>query len=163
MKPPAGAHPSHQHAHHAGDPAAGERWRQHAERVLRDAGLRTGGGRAAVVQLLAGEGCLLTAPEIVERLREQGGPGANLATVYRTLDTLRALQLVHRLDAGDGTARFERAEPGGDHHHHVLYAGGEIEPFHDATLEAAIDALAERLGIELTGHDIVLYAAARPR
>ncbi|MDO9356017.1 MAG: Fur family transcriptional regulator [Solirubrobacteraceae bacterium] len=152
----------HSHAdHHTHDPAAGTRWSDHAERVLRDAGLRTGGGRAAVIGVLAGEGCMLAAQDIVDRLRTQGGPGANLATVYRTLDTLRALDLVHRLDPGDGTARFERAQPDGEHHHHVLYADGAIEPFHDDELEQAIHTLAGRLGIELVGHDVVLHAVPK--
>lgn len=155
---PRGAHATHEH--HT-DPAAGERWSEHAEEVLRGAGLRTGGGRTAVIRVLAGEGCVLAAQDIVDRLREQGGPGANLATVYRTLDTLRALQLVHRLDAGDGTARYERAQPDGEHHHHVLFSDGAIEPFHDEGLEEAIHALADRLGVDLVGHDIVLHASKR--
>lgn len=158
--PPVGGATAAGHVH-AYDPAAGARWSDHAEGVLRDAGLRTGGGRAAVIRVLAGEGCVLSAHDIVDRLREQGGPGANLATVYRALDTLRALRLVHRLDPGDGTARFERAQPDGEHHHHVLFQDGTIEPFHDDALEAAIDALAARLGVELVGHDIVLHAATR--
>ncbi len=143
---------------HGGGGAAGARWSEHAESVLREAGLRTGGGRAAVIGVLADEGCVLAAQDIVDRLRGQDARGANLATVYRTLDTLRALHLVHRLDAGDGTARYERALPGGEHHHHVLHEDGTIEPFHDDELEAAIHALGDRLGIELTGHDIVLHA-----
>lgn len=157
---PGGARAAHDHAHGVAT-GAGARWSDHAEAVLRDAGLRTGGGRAAVIAVLAGEGCVLAAQDIVDRLREQGARGANLATVYRTLDTLRALHLVHRLDAGDGTARYERALPGGEHHHHVLYEGGVIEPFHDDELEEAIHALADRLGVELVGHDIVLHAARR--
>lgn len=155
-----GAGAAHDHPHDTGG-EAGKRWSDHAEAVLRDAGLRTGGGRAAVVAVLADEGCVLAAQDIVDRLRERDARGANLATVYRTLDTLRALHLVHRLDAGDGTARYERALPGGEHHHHVLFEGGAIEPFHDDELEAAIHALADRLGVELTGHDVVLHAARR--
>ena len=138
---------------------ADERWQHHATSVLRDAGLRSGGGRAAVIDVLACEGCVMTAHEIVDRLRVDDRPGANLATVYRALDTLRALQLVHRLDAGDGTARYERAADDGHHHHHVLFEDGTIEPFHDDELEQAIDRLAARLGVQLTAHDIVLHAA----
>ena len=156
-----GARAAHDHAH-GGDAAAGKRWSEHAEGVLRDAGLRTGGGRAAVIAVLADEGCVLAAQDIVDRLRERDARGANLATVYRTLDTLRALHLVQRLDAGDGTARYERALPGGEHHHHVLFEGGTIEPFHDDELEDAIHALAVRLGVDLIGHDVVLHAARRP-
>jgi Fur family ferric uptake transcriptional regulator len=148
---------------HAPDRGAGRRWKAHCQRVLRDAGLRAGGGRLAVVDVLADEACVLTASDIVERIAGRGGPGANLATVYRALDTLHALRLVQRLDAGDGTARYERALPGGEHHHHVLFPSGEIRPFHDDALEAAIHALAQRLGVELTGHDVVLHAAPLPQ
>ena len=150
MSAPAG----HQHPPHTD----ARRWREHATAKLRDAGLRAGGGRAAVIDVLAAEACVTSAQQIVDRLRLRGGPGANLATVYRSLDTLRALGLITRLDAGDGTARFERAMPGGAHHHHVLFEDGTIEPFHDDDLEHAIHALAERLGVDLTGHDIVLHA-----
>ena len=40
-------------------------------------------------------------------------------------------------------------------------ADGSIEAFHDEALEDAIHGLAERLGVTLTGHDIVLHAARR--
>jgi Fur family transcriptional regulator, ferric uptake regulator len=150
------------HSEHVHEPGAGRRWKRHAEHTVRDAGLRAGGGRAAVIDVLSGESCVLTAHEILERLVGRGGPGANLATVYRALDTLHALHLVQRLDAGDGTARYERAMPGGEHHHHVLFPDGKIRPFHDDDLEAAIHALADRLGVELTGHDVVLHAASPP-
>ncbi|MBO9533244.1 MAG: transcriptional repressor [Solirubrobacteraceae bacterium] len=156
MTPASGVHAHH---HHAETPGAGRRWKRHAQQTVRDAGLRAGGGRAAVIEVLSGEECVLTAQEVLDRVTRKGGPGGNLATVYRALDTLHALRLVTRLDAGDGTARYERAMPGGEHHHHVLFPGGEIRPFHDDDLEAAIHALAERLGVELTGHDIVLHAA----
>lgn len=144
----------HRHPPHT-DP---RRWREYATGKLRDAGLRAGGGRAAVIEVLAAEQCVTSAQQIVDRLRLRGGPGANLATVYRSLDTLSALGLITRLDAGDGVARYERAMPGGAHHHHVLYEDGTIEPFHDDDLEGAIHALAGRLGIKLDGHDIVLHA-----
>lgn len=159
----AGPHPHHHGHAHGGpsDAAQGRRWKSHAERTLREAGLRAGGGRAAVIDVLTGEGCVLSAQDILERVSERGGPGANLATVYRALDTLSALRLVQRLDAGDGTARYERALPGGAHHHHVLFPGGEIQPFEDDDLEAAIHALADRLGVDLVGHDVVLHAAPR--
>lgn len=134
-------------------------WRDHAANVVREAGLRLGGGRAAVVDVLAGEHCVLGAQEIADRLADDGRPGANLATVYRTLDTLRALRLVQRLDTGDGIARYERIDPCGEHHHHVLHPDGSVTPFHDDALEREIQATARRLGLELAGHEIVLHAS----
>jgi Fe2+ or Zn2+ uptake regulation protein len=38
---------------------------------------------------------------------------------------------------------------------------GSVEAFTDDALERVIDAVAERLGIELTGHDVVLRGTRR--
>ncbi|PZS28944.1 MAG: transcriptional repressor [Pseudonocardiales bacterium] len=50
-------------------------------------------------------------------------PGVNLSTVYRTLDRLETLRLVHRLDV-HGEARYGSAEH--DHHHAVCTRCGRI-------------------------------------
>jgi len=148
--------PAHRHAH--AEPAA---WREHAERVLQDAGLRSSAGRTAVVRFLSGQRCLLSAQEIAARLREEREAGSQ-ATVYRTLDTLHQLGLLHRVDGGDGVARFEPADPSGEHHHHLIdEETGEIVSFEDAELERAIAGLSERLGFEVTAHDVILRGRRR--
>jgi len=131
-----------------------ERWLAHADDVLGRAGLRISGGRTAVIELLAREPCGLSPQEVVDRLRGV----ASQATVYRALDTLQAYGLVRRFDAGNGVGRFELEDPSGAHHHHVVFDDGSVTPFDDAELEAVLDAVGRRLGIELTGHDVVLRA-----
>ncbi len=136
-------------------------WLDHARDVLRGAGLRDSAGRAAVVDLLARQDCLLSPQEISDRLRAEGGAGST-ATVYRTLETLHGLGLVHRVDAGEGIARYEPADPSGEHHHHLVDEDtGEVLPFEDAELERVVDALGERLGVEVTGHDVILRVRRR--
>lgn len=139
------------------DGPARDRWLAHADAVLRGAGLKVGAGRTAVVEHLAREGgCLLSAQEIAHALRERP-EGASPATVYRTLDALHRLGLVHRFDSGDGAARFEVADPEGHHHHHLVDEDtGAVTAFEDEALERAIEALGERLGVELTGHDVIV-------
>jgi len=131
-----------------------ERWLAHADAVLGRAGLRVSSGRTAVLELLAREPCGLSPQEVVDRLRGT----ASQATVYRALDTLQAYGLVRRFDAGNGVGRFELEDPSGEHHHHVVFDDGSVTPFDDAELEAVLDAVGRRLGIELTGHDVVLRA-----
>ena len=135
--------------------AARARWLDHANVVLRGAGLRASAGRSAVVELLGRQRCLLTAQEIADRLREEGSAGST-ATVYRALETLHELGLVRRFDA-DGVARYELVDPSGDHHHHiVLEDSGDVVPFEDAELERAISGLGARLGMTLSSHDVIL-------
>ena len=138
-----------------------DRWLEHAQHRTSGAGLRTGAARTAVIELLAREGqCLLTAQEITDRLRAHGV--ASAASVYRIVDELFALGLLHRLDGRDGIARYEIADPEHHHHHFVDEATGTVEAFSDDALEHAISDLAARLGIDLTGHDVVLRGRRRP-
>ena len=144
------------------DPALRDRWLERAHRRTDGAGLRAGAARAAVIDVLAKDGqCLLSAQEITERVRARGSGSA--ASVYRIVDELFALGLLHRLDGRDGVARFEIADPEHHHHHFVDEATGGVEAFADASLEQAIADVATRLGIALTGHDIVLRGTRRPR
>lgn len=137
-----------------------DRWLAHAQRCTDGAGLRAGAARAAVIELLAEEGqCLLSAQEITDRLRARGSGSA--ASVYRIVDELFALGLLHRFVGADGVARYEIADPTQHHHHVVDEATGAVQAFSDEDLESAIRAAAARLGLELTGHDVVLRGRRR--
>jgi len=140
------------------DPELRDRWLAHAQQLIDGAGLRSGAARTAVIELLARDGqCLLSAQEITDRLRAQGTGSA--ASVYRVIDELFELGLLHRLDGRDGIARFEIADPQRHHHHFVDEQTGDVEAFSDEALEQAIAAVAQRLGVELSGHDVVLRGA----
>jgi Fe2+ or Zn2+ uptake regulation protein len=143
------------------DAAQRDRWLEHTEAVLRGAGLRASAPRSAVVDVLARQHCLLSAQELVDLLRADDDRSASTATVYRALETLHEFGLVRRFDSGEGVARYEPVDPSGEHHHHVVFDDGEVEPFADAQLEAAIAGLGARLGLELTGHDVILRARRR--
>ncbi len=110
-----------------------------------------------MVELLAREGdCLLSAQELVFRLRA-GDAAGSTATVYRTLEILHDLGLVRRFDGRDSVARYEVADPSGEHHHHLVDADtGEVIAFEDDDLERVIGRIADRLGVRLTGHDVIL-------
>lgn len=131
------------------------RWEGAALGAIADQGRRPGGAGRAVVELLAGEACCLSAAEIGERLRSGRGR-VGTASVYRTLDRLHAAGLVQRLDLPDA-ARYEAVLPGGGHHHHaVCDRCGRITPFEDPALERAITALAKGLRHRVSGHDVVV-------
>jgi len=137
------------------DEALRNRWLAQVDRQLSGPGRRTGAARTAVVELLARDGqCLLSPQEVIDRLRPLGTGSS--ASVYRALDELFELGLLHRLDGRDGVARYEIADPLRHHHHFVDEASGEVRAFTDDGLEQVIEAVAERLGVQLTGHDVIL-------
>jgi Fur family transcriptional regulator, ferric uptake regulator len=134
----------------------GVTWSEHTLAVLRDAGFRSGGARAAVVELLGSQRCCLTAQEIHEETRRRGR-SVGIASVYRVLDLLSEQGLIARIDVGDQAARYEPALPGGDHHHHVVCDDcGKVEAWTDEGLERAVDRVAGKVGYRVAGHDVVL-------
>ena len=138
------------------DPSA---WTQETLAVLTRAGFRGGSARRAVVELLSRQDCCLTAQQIHEGVRASGRH-IGMATVYRVLDVLSELGLVNRVDLGGGSARYEPARPGGDHHHHVVCDDcGKVEAFSDERLEQAIGFVAREVGYAVDGHDVVLRGA----
>jgi Fur family ferric uptake transcriptional regulator len=133
-------------------------WSEHAHRELQRAGHRAGGAREEVLTLLARQDCCVSAQEIHDRLRSDG-KAVGLASVYRALDVLTQLKLVHRIDV-DGTAAYEPADPSGEHHHHAICDRcGKLDAFEDPELERLIDGVGARLGYAVGGHDVVLRGA----
>ncbi len=110
-----------------------------------------------MIDLLAGQECALTALEIEDRLRgEEQQVGR--ASIYRILELLGDRGLINRLDLGDGTARYELVDPGGEHHHHLVCDScGRLVPFDDPDLERSIDRVSRRLGFRMHDHEVVLH------
>jgi Fur family ferric uptake transcriptional regulator len=126
-------------------------WSEQATGRLNEAGFRAGAARRQVIELLEGEGCAITALEIDRRL-----PAVGRASVYRTLEQLEQLDLVHRVDVGGESAAYERNDPGEHHHHMVCVRCGRLVPFEDPSLERAIHRVGEGAEFEVTSHDVLL-------
>jgi len=137
--------------------ANGQRWQEHATERLREAGLRQGGARRAVVETLARHDCAVTALDIEDELRRREA-AVGRASVYRALDQLEDLGLVQRFaDLPRGVASYERVDPGGHHHHHAICTVcGRMQPFEDRDLERAIGRVEGEIPFEVAEHDVVL-------
>jgi Fur family ferric uptake transcriptional regulator len=136
-------------------------WADYARGVLDRAGHRKARARDAVIELLAGQSCALSALEIEGRLRECDRRVAH-ASVYRILELLGEHGLIARLELGGGATRYELIDPGGEHHHHLLCdACGRVVPFDDLDLERAIERLSRRLEFRTDDHEVVLHGACR--
>lgn len=137
----------------------GETWIESALARMRSESGRSGAARRVVVEYLGEQTCCLSAQEIHDAVRA-GGARVGIASVYRTLDGLSERGLVQRVDLGDGVSRFERADPHGEHHHHLVCGDcGKVEPFEDPLLESAIAGIAGGRGYDVAAHDVVLRGA----
>ena len=83
---------------------------------LRENNRRVTGPRQLILNLLQREKHPVSPREIHEKLGEL----CNLATVYRSMRLLEAMQMVKRFDFGDGSARYELLGRDDDGHHHHL-------------------------------------------
>jgi Fur family transcriptional regulator, ferric uptake regulator len=127
-------------------------WSESAFEALAEAGFRSGGGRRKVIELLGRQGCAVTALDIDREL-----PGVGRATVYRALEQLEEMGLIQRIDLGGDAAGYERVDPTGHHHHHIVCENcGRVVAFEDERLEKAIVALEKRPDFEVLSHEVTL-------
>lgn len=123
---------------------------------LRKAGLKVTLPRVKIMQILEqAKPEHISAEEVYQRLVNMG-EDVGLATVYRVLTQFEQAGLIcrHRFD-GD-QALFEINE--GTHHDHIMCVKcGTIEEFVDEIIEARQNAIAERMGFEITDHTLYLF------
>jgi Fur family transcriptional regulator, ferric uptake regulator len=140
----------------------GAAWVSRAEEELAAAGRKRGGARRAVLELLGGETCALSALEIEDALRGSRGRAASRASVYRILDELERLGLVQRVEIGQAMVRYERVCERDEHHHHLVCDEcGVVIPFSDPALERAITSISERVPLVVSEHEIVLHGCCQ--
>ena len=91
-------------------------------------------------------------------------PHISIATVYRTVRLFEEANILERHDFGDGRSRYE--EMPSDHHDHLIdLQSGRVIEFRTRRSRSCSASVAEKLGYELVGHRLELYAVpqrARP-
>ena len=80
----------------------------------------------------------------------------SIATVYRTVKTLKNAGILEKLEFNDGRSRFEDAVR--KHHDHLIDLDtGKVIEFIDEEIEHIQKKIASKLGYELIGHKLELY------
>ena len=127
------------------------------EQLCKDKGLKMTGQRRVIVQVLSAAQDHPDAEELHKRAASIDDR-ISLATVYRTVRLFEEAQILERHDFRDGRARFETAEDGDGHHHHIINVRtGEVVEFEDESLEALKRRIAADLGFKIVGERLELY------
>lgn len=113
--------------------------------------------RRVVSSLIDNQEKHLTVEELFDDINRTHPP-IGLATVYRTLNVLHELELVSKLDLGDGFDRYEVADESHHHHHHLLcrQCDAIIEVKEDY-LDELEDRIQKDYGFEVTGHSVKFF------
>jgi Fur family ferric uptake transcriptional regulator len=127
---------------------------------LRNAGLKVTLPRLKILDILAeGAEHHMSAEDIYKQLLVDN-QDIGLATVYRVLTQFEAAGLVTRHHFEGGMAVFELNH--GSHHDHIVCVDcGNVEEFMDGGIEERQQAVAKRLGFEISDHALILYGHCR--
>lgn len=127
------------------------------EQLCKDKGLKMTGQRRVIAQVLSIADDHPDAEELHRRAADIDDR-ISMATVYRTVRLFEEAQILERHDFGDGRARFETAEDGDGHHHHIInMRNGDVVEFEDEALEALKQKIAADLGYKIVGERLELY------
>ena len=136
-----------------------ERRAKELEQALRAAGVRVTRQRAALLRVIAASSDHPDAAELHARA-ERAGAGVSLATVYRTLTTLRAQGVIEKLEFQGEPARWEAADQ--HHHDHMIdVETGEVMEFTNDRIERLQAEVAAEMGYEIVHHRLELYVRRR--
>lgn len=125
----------------------GQEW----EETLADAGYRRTEPRRAVVRAILGHPGSFTAEELADGLRLEG---VGRATVFRTIDMLADLGMLHRIHAG-GCHGYTVC-PRGHHHHLTCSVCGRVQSVAGCGLDDQLSRLASTAGFAIEDHHLEL-------
>jgi len=85
-------------------------------------------------------------------------PEVGLATVYRTLDLFAELDVLHKMDFGDGRGRYEFCESEVHQHHHLICLNcGSVTEFEDDLLECLESEIEKKNHFKILNHELKFY------
>ena len=129
--------------------------------LLKENGLKVTSQRIAILEALESRPDKhLTAEEIYECVKTNN-PDIGLATVYRTIQLLAELNLIDKLNLGDGFIRYEISNKGQEdahHHHHLICLNcGSVLTFQGDFMEDLEDRIQEAMNFNVVDHEVKLF------
>ncbi|OEH85690.1 transcriptional repressor [Desulfuribacillus stibiiarsenatis] len=129
------------------------------KKMLQEDGYKLTPQREATVRILLEKDKEHLSAEDIYMLVKDKAPDIGLATVYRTLELLSELRIVHKLNFGDGVARYEiTSDDEGHHHHHIVCLEcGKLEEFEDDLLEEIEKRIESTKNFQIVDHRLSFF------
>lgn len=103
----------------------------------------------------------LSAEDVYYIVKERD-PEIGLATVYRTIDLLAEMDVLQRINFGDGRSRYEIAQDDVHHHHHLICVKcGSVYEFDDDLLETLEAMISRKTNFKIIDHQLKVYGICR--
>lgn len=105
----------------------------------------------------------LSAEDVFQILRENNSE-IGLATVYRTLELLSEIEILQKMDFGDGRSRYELdlTDISAHHHHHLICKKcGHVLEFADDLLDELEKNIQDKCQFKILDHEVKFYGYCR--
>lgn len=104
----------------------------------------------------------LSAEDIYLALKDKA-PDIGLATVYRTLELLTELKIIHKINFGDGVTRYDFRDENAEHHHHHLVCihCGKVEEIEEDYLGDVEKRVESEYQFEIVDHRLTFHGICR--
>lgn len=104
----------------------------------------------------------LSAEDVFMLVKERF-PDIGLATVYRTLDLLCDLNILHKVNFGDGVARYEIRDEKKRHHHHLVCVEcGCVVEMEDNWLGPLEEKIEQEYGFQILDQRLIIQGKCGP-
>lgn len=125
---------------------------------LRKAGLKVTRPRQALLKAIAEFGRPFSAEDLFNASKKLlKKPNCDLVTVYRSLASFAEIDLVSRVDLGDGVVRYELASFDGSHHHHIVCTQcRKVEPVSLCTIKGE-EKIFSKMGYTGVSHRLEFF------
>ena len=97
-----------------------------------------------------------SAEELFEELRKKDGE-IGMATVYRTIELLKELEIIHVLDFKEESRKYELKLKDSHHHHLICKKCGKLIEFNDQDIDYFEKELEKKYNFKVTEHKLGFY------
>ena len=131
------------------------------QKTLRKNNIKLTTSRKAIVEVFEDNRKHLSAEDVHEFLKKRNQK-AGIATVYRNLDLLTRIGILHRVNFGDGKDHFEMTHKPIHHHHLVCNKCGKVIDYSEVMVESEFVShlekeLSKRYEFKIESHQIYFY------
>lgn len=112
--------------------------------------------------LLENESSHLSAEDVFMKVKDKY-PEIGLATVYRTLELLNELNVLDKVNFGDGVSRYDLRKEGAQHFHHHLICihCGSVEEIEEDLLTDVEKIVTHDFDFEIIDHRLTFHGVCR--
>jgi Fur family ferric uptake transcriptional regulator len=130
------------------------------EAKLRKKGFRVTPQRSVILETIAHKGGHISVHEVYLEARERL-PGLNVATIYRTLDTLQQAGMIDMLASDSGVARFSLRDERNPHGHLVCRNCNQILEVSTDLIARSVQNLERDTGFVVDVDHLTLFGLCR--